>query len=108
MPLWFTNLNPVTQALVATLFTWGVTALGAAVVFVFTTVNRKLLDAMLGFAAGIMIAASFCSISRWPGKAAWSCSEIVLTYGVLAVNGSVTPACRSDSDSRKIATQRGR
>lgn len=62
MPLWFTNLDPVMQALMATLFTWGVTALGAAVIFVFRTVNRKLLDAMLGFAAGIMIAASFWSL----------------------------------------------
>lgn len=47
--------HPVQQALIATLFTWGVTVLGAAVVFVFNTVNRKMLDAMLGFAAGVMI-----------------------------------------------------
>ncbi|MBU8871711.1 MAG: ZIP family metal transporter [Gemmatimonadales bacterium] len=62
MPKWFLVLHPVQQALLATLFTWGLTALGAAVVFVFRTVNRKLLDAMLGFAAGIMIAASFWSL----------------------------------------------
>ncbi len=62
MPLWFLDLGPVRQALLATLFTWAVTALGAAVVFVFKEVNRKLLDAMLGFAAGIMIAASFWSL----------------------------------------------
>jgi len=55
-------MHPVKQALLATLFTWGVTALGASVVFVFKTVNRKLLDAMLGFAAGIMIAASYWSL----------------------------------------------
>ena len=59
---WFENLNPVVQALIATCFTWFVTALGAAVVFVFRTVNRKLLDCMLGFAAGVMIAASFWSL----------------------------------------------
>ncbi len=62
MPLWFVQSSPILQALLATTFTWGVTALGAAVVFVFNTVNRKLLDAMLGFAAGIMIAASFWSL----------------------------------------------
>ncbi len=62
IPQWFVDLHPIMQALLATTFTWGVTALGAAVVFLFTTVNRKLLDAMLGFAAGIMIAASYWSL----------------------------------------------
>lgn len=59
---WFVHLNPVTQALLATLFTWGVTALGAATIFFFKNVNRKALDGMLGFAAGVMIAASFWSL----------------------------------------------
>jgi ZIP family zinc transporter len=59
---WFVGLHPVLQALLATLFTWGVTALGASLVFFFKTINRKVLDAMLGFAAGVMIAASFWSL----------------------------------------------
>jgi ZIP family zinc transporter len=59
---WFTGLNPVLQALIATLFTWFVTALGAALVFFFKTINRKVLDGMLGFAAGVMIAASYWSL----------------------------------------------
>lgn len=59
---WFVNLHPILQALVATLFTWGVTALGAGVVFSFKSINRRLLDSMLGFAAGVMIAASFWSL----------------------------------------------
>jgi zinc transporter, ZIP family len=54
--------SPVTQALIATLFTWGVTAVGAAIVFLTKTVNSKLMDSMLGFAAGVMIAASFWSL----------------------------------------------
>jgi len=54
--------NPIVQALLATLFTWGVTALGAAAVFVTREVNKKLLQGMLGFAAGVMIAASFWSL----------------------------------------------
>jgi ZIP family zinc transporter len=56
------NYPPVLAALLATLFTWGVTALGAAGVFLFRSVNQRLLDAMLGFAAGVMIAASYWSL----------------------------------------------
>jgi ZIP family zinc transporter len=56
------TLNPVIQALLATAFTWFVTALGAGTVFAFTSINRRLLDGMLGFAAGVMIAASFWSL----------------------------------------------
>ncbi|EQB88700.1 ZIP family zinc transporter [Clostridium punense] len=59
---WFLSLNPIFQALLATLFTWGVTAAGAALVFFFKNINKKLLDAMMGFAAGVMIAASFWSL----------------------------------------------
>ncbi len=58
----FYSLNPLLQALFATLFTWGLTALGASTVFLTRQVNRRLLDAMLGFAAGVMIAASFWSL----------------------------------------------
>lgn len=59
---WFIRLNPIFQALIATLFTWLVTALGAGLVFFFKSINRKVLDGMLGFAAGVMIAASFWSL----------------------------------------------
>jgi ZIP family zinc transporter len=58
----FAAWPPVWQALAATLFTWGVTALGAAVVFFFKDVSRKALDTALGFTAGVMIAASFWSL----------------------------------------------
>ncbi|NLT35654.1 MAG: zinc transporter [Gaiellales bacterium] len=47
--------SAVIAALLATLFTWGMTALGAAGVFLFRQVNRRVMDAMLGFAAGAMI-----------------------------------------------------
>lgn len=56
------QFNPVTQAFFATLFTWGVTAAGAALVFFTKAVNKRLMDSMLGFAAGVMIAASFWSL----------------------------------------------
>lgn len=59
---WFQSISPVTQALFATLFTWGVTALGAALVFFFKSINKTVLNGMLGFAAGVMIAASFWSL----------------------------------------------
>lgn len=56
------QFDPVTQALFATLFTWALTAAGAAVVFLTKEINQRLLDSMLGFAAGVMIAASFWSL----------------------------------------------
>jgi zinc transporter, ZIP family len=56
------NLHPVLQALLGTCFTWGMTALGAAVVFTRKNPGRKLLDTMLGFAGGVMIAASYWSL----------------------------------------------
>ena len=56
------GFHPVVQALLATGFTWGLTALGASIVFLTTTFNRRLLDTMLGFAGGVMIAASFWSL----------------------------------------------
>jgi ZIP family zinc transporter len=59
---WFENLDPIVQALLATCFTWGVTALGAGAVFFFKRVDRRVLDGMLGFAAGVMVAASFWSL----------------------------------------------
>jgi ZIP family zinc transporter len=59
---WFIELNPILQALLATLFTWAVTALGASLVFFFRAMNQKVLDSMMGFAAGVMIAASFWSL----------------------------------------------
>lgn len=58
----FTDASPVVQALIATIFTWSLTAFGAAFVFGMKNFNRKILDSMLGFAAGIMLAASFWSL----------------------------------------------
>lgn len=58
----FSETGPVLNALFATGFTWFMTALGAALVFAFKNINRKVLDGMLGFAAGVMIAASFWSL----------------------------------------------
>jgi ZIP family zinc transporter len=59
---WLEAQNPILQALLGTCFTWFVTAAGSALVFVFKTINRKILDGMLGFAAGVMIAASYWSL----------------------------------------------
>jgi ZIP family zinc transporter len=62
MITFFEQFNPVQQALIGTLFTYGVTALGASLVFFFKSINKTVLNGMLGFAAGVMIAASFWSL----------------------------------------------
>ena len=56
------SLNPIIQTLIATLFTWSVTLLGASLVFFFKKINKTIMDLALGFAAGVMIAASFFSL----------------------------------------------
>jgi ZIP family zinc transporter len=56
------NLHPVMQALLATSFTWAMTALGAAAVFMAKDVSKRVLDGMLGFAGGVMVAASYWSL----------------------------------------------
>ena len=58
----FSQYNPVVMALIGTLFTWFVTAAGAAPVFFAKSINQKAMDGMLGLAAGVMIAASFWSL----------------------------------------------
>jgi ZIP family zinc transporter len=58
----FKNHHPIMQAFIATCYTWLMTALGAGLVFFFKSINKKVLDIMLGFAAGVMIAASFWSL----------------------------------------------
>jgi len=60
--MWLEAQNPIVQALLATCFTWFLTAAGAGMVFAFKSINRKILDGMLGFAAGVMIAASYWSL----------------------------------------------
>ena len=62
MFIWFTSLNYPIQAMIATIFTWAITFLGSVVVFLFKNVKKSALDAMLGFAAGVMIAATFFSM----------------------------------------------
>ncbi|CAM4706136.1 unnamed protein product [Leuciscus chuanchicus] len=56
------GFSPVVQALLGTLFTWGLTAAGAALVFVFSGRQKRILDGSLGFAAGVMLAASYWSL----------------------------------------------
>ncbi|MGJ1196480.1 ZIP family metal transporter [Sphingobacterium spiritivorum] len=59
---YLSGIHPVLAALYAGLFTWGVTAAGAALVYLFKDVNKKLLNGMLGFTGGVMVAASFWSL----------------------------------------------
>jgi len=59
---WLSDMNPIMQAFIATCFTWGLTALGAAGVFMAKQPKQRTMDVLLGFAAGVMIAASFWSL----------------------------------------------
>ena len=62
LELFFKSIDPVLAALIATTFTWFLTAAGASLVFFFKTMHRGLLDGMLGFTGGVMVAASFWSL----------------------------------------------
>ncbi len=59
---YFESIDPIIAALLATTFTWLITALGASVVFFFKSINKAVLDGMLGFTGGVMVAASFWSL----------------------------------------------
>lgn len=92
---WFSAIPPVCQGLIATLFTYAVTALGASLVFFFKSINQKLMDMMMGFAAGIMIAASFWSLlspaidlSTSLGSNAWLTAAIGFLFGGFFIIGS--------------------
>ena len=85
---WLNNFNPILQALFGTIFTWGLTALGAAGVFFTREVNRRLLNSMLGFASGVMIAASYWSLlapaiemSEQNGDIAWLPAAVGFLFG---------------------------
>jgi len=62
MITFLSNMHPVVQAFLATLFTWDMIAVGAASIFLTREINRKLLDVLMGFAAGVMIATSYWSL----------------------------------------------
>ena len=93
---WFKALDPVWQALLATTFTWGLTALGASIVFLFKEVSRKWLDFMMGFTGGVMIAAAFWSLLTpaielskpvWGDSWAWVPSAIGFLIGAAFIYG---------------------
>jgi ZIP family zinc transporter len=91
---WFQFQSPVLQALLAGIFTWGLTALGAGIVVFLQSVNRKLLDGMLGFAGGVMMAASYWSLlapaiefSENRGGTPWLPATVGLLAGVATIWG---------------------
>lgn len=88
------NINPILLALYATTFTWLVTASGAALVFLFKEMSRKVLDGMLGFTGGVMMAASYWSLlapaiemSEAQGKIPWLAPGIGFLAGALFLYG---------------------
>lgn len=91
---WYMNLNYPIQALIASLFTWGITSLGAAVVFLFKKVNKNTMDAMLGLSAGVMLAATFWSLLSPALEMAENLkliSWLIVSLGVLS--GGLLPFC---------------
>jgi ZIP family zinc transporter len=91
----FTSLPPILQAVVATTFTWLMTAVGALPVVGLREPSRRLLDSMLGFAAGVMLAAGFWSllvpalaISSHQAMPAWAPVVIGMALGGLALYGA--------------------
>ena len=91
----FEQTPPVLGALYATLFTWGMTALGASFVFFFKTMNRAFLDGMLGFTGGVMVAASFWSllapgIEMSPGEGFVKVIPAAVGFGLGAQNDTRT------------------
>ena len=87
---YFESINPILAAFYATLFTWGLTALGASLVFLFKGVNRAFFDGMLGFTGGVMVAASFWSllapgIEMSPGEGFVKVIPAVVGFGLGAL-----------------------
>ena len=87
---YFESINPILAAFYATLFTWGLTALGASLVFLFKGMNRAVFDGMLGFTGGVMVAASFWSllapgIEMSPGEGFIKVIPAVVGFGLGAL-----------------------
>jgi len=92
----FRDIDPVMAALIATTFTWLVTAAGASLVFFFKTLHRGVLDAMLGFTGGVMVAASFWSLlapaielseETYPSHLVWVPAAVGFLVGALFLFG---------------------
>lgn len=87
---YFESIDPILAAFYATVFTWGLTALGAALVFLFKGMNRAVFDGMLGFTGGVMVAASFWSllapgIEMSPGEGFVKVIPAVVGFGLGAL-----------------------
>tara|TARA_R110001583_G_scaffold160872_1_gene312748 strand:+ start:17233 stop:18054 length:822 start_codon:yes stop_codon:yes gene_type:complete len=87
---YFESINPILAAFYATIFTWALTAMGAALVFLFKGMNRALFDGMLGFTGGVMVAASFWSllapgIEMSPGEGFVKVIPAVVGFGLGAL-----------------------
>lgn len=105
---WLSQQSPVFLAFLAGLFTWGCTIIGAAIVFFFKTISRKLLDVMMGFAAGVMIAASFWSLlapsisyaEKSYGQWAWIPAAVGFMVGALFIRSidAIVPHLHLDKE----------
>ncbi|MGR8942030.1 MAG: ZIP family metal transporter [Gammaproteobacteria bacterium] len=114
--VWFAQSSHVLQALLACLFTWGMTALGSALVFFTKRVNQKIMDVMLGFSGGVMLAASYWSLlapaiqlSEGYGSFAWFPAALGFTLGAFALSiaGMLRPQFKIGSLGAKTLEQTG-
>lgn len=106
----FENLNPIVQALLATLMTYAFTVAGSSLVFFFKKINRNVMDALLGIAGGVMIAASFFSLispaiekAESLGQIPWLIVSLGFFLGgvLLYITDKISSKVIKNSDSKK-------
>ena len=105
---WFSGLHPVMQGFLATMFTYAVTVLGASLVFFIKRMNQKVMDVMMGFAAGVMIAASYWSllepaiaqVEEQGGNAALTAAAGFLLGGMFIMVSDIVLAKKQCSQAR--------
>lgn len=106
----FENLNPIVQALLATLMTYAFTVAGSSLVFFFKKINRNVMDALLGIAGGVMIAASFFSLispaiekAENLGQIPWLIVSLGFFLGgvLLYITDKISSKVIKNSDSKK-------
>lgn len=111
---YYINASIYTQVIIASLMTWGITSLGAAIVFFFKNVNKNILDSMLGLSGGVMIAASFWSLlnpaiekAHSLGLIPWLVALIGILVGSILISGSDYLFQKKLDNNKSISNREG-